>query len=778
MPERWQREVEKLRGEEMPPGIRERAERGPQRELPHDGRQRLVAGLVAFAVFIAAGAFAWRAFDGDGAAEPAVDQRRAVVVELSADPFAATVRYGGTEQRGIQNGSSWETPDGINGSGGPYAIVFDSYLRVPAGAPITIRSDATELSVALEAHGGNMPGPARTVALNAGSGTLPTSFGQYAMQVTGHWDRGFATFAFGVQIVPPGDDEVVIALSGTKDGPTATVTSGGRTQEGALGSYDWCSTVEHSNVQEGAGEVASDAGVDGTDTCNGLDVFGLPRASGYLSVPGGASIVSAGDGLLTHLLIRTTAPHGDIGTIVSETDGTDARTPDAPGRYVVVVSGSWGDRGGGEFFFGIEVAPPADEIPEVLHLECTSQTASVDAAIVRARSDGVHIVVDASDEVRGVDIVTGPGAREFSGMGFFVDGRDAHVIPIEPGSWHVGCFGGGRSGVAPSDVGTDRAASFTVTDPDGFYAPVDLACEDFTTRLFPVTGTPSAGISDAYEPSSVTVEESAAAVPGILPTDVVRVAGYADGPGFKSGPLYSVLRDGRTVARLHVPVEVRSTWGVSVDACPGSGIGPDAPPGAAGPTPDTAVVRCLESRTELATPIVNTQADGLHIEVQNPYGSQALVIVGGWERDRIFTMPIADQAASIVVPVRPGHVQISCRSNAATENADPFEDRLSDGLQLQDRSGYFLPYAPSCDSSAEVPIVPPRVLDLPAGESYLRANLPGILRSDTVERAGYLGGRNDEGPWRIVRDGEIVAQVEFPSLEGITCRGAGINGRP
>ena len=68
MPERWQDELKKLRREEMPDGVRERAEAGPRRELPNDGRQRLVAGLVAFAVFIAAGAFAWRAFDGPGSA--------------------------------------------------------------------------------------------------------------------------------------------------------------------------------------------------------------------------------------------------------------------------------------------------------------------------------------------------------------------------------------------------------------------------------------------------------------------------------------------------------------------------------------------------------------------------------------------------------------------------------------------------------------------------------------------------------------------------------------
>ena len=777
MPERWQRELRKLRDEEMPDTVRERAERGPQRDLPHDGRQRLVAGLVAFAVFAAAGAFAWRAFDGAGTVgtepTPSPAPEPAVVTLMESNPEyphfpGAEMTYATDRVPGQFGAIEWGAAQ--------IDILTPRYRRplvLPAGTAVSIRGDAGSLDARLVK--GMKVGPSQPVPLSANELVLPATPGSYFLVVTGTWTKGTASFYF--PIVVRDTTQVDVTLTSRPDEPVATLSSGGLSQDGAIGSYDWCSTGAPSSEPDGTSGVASDAGADGNGPCGGLEIFGVPRVPGYLSAPGGASIVSAGDGLLTHLLIRTATPDGDIGRIVAETDGTDARTPDAPGRYVVVVSASWKDRGGAEFFFGIEVVPPAGEIPEVLYLECTSQTASVDASMVRARSDGVHIVVDASDEVRGVDIVTGPEVREFFGMGFLVDGHGTRGIPLEPGSWHVGCYGGGRSGVAPSDVGTERAASFTVVDPDGFYAPVDLACEEFTTRLFPVTGTPSAGVADAYEPSPVTVEESAAAVPGILPTDVVRVAGYADGPGFKLGPLYSVMRDGRTVARLHVPVEVGRTWGVSVDACPGSGIGPDAPPGAAGPTPDTAVVRCLESRTEVATPIVNTQADGLHIEVQNAGGSQALVVVGGWERDRIFTIPIADQMASIVVPVRPGHVQISCRSNAETEDADPFSDRLAGGLQLQDPAGHFLPYAPSCDSSEEVPIVPPKVFVIPSGEAFVRGNLSGVLRSDTVERAGYLEGRNDEGPWRIVRDGEVVAQVDFPSLEGIVCRDADINGR-
>ncbi len=766
MPERWQRELRKLRDEEMPDTLRELAERGPQRDLPHDGRQRLVAGLVAFAVFAAAGAFAWRAFDGEQTIQDSpVVMDDTIRVRLQVEEFDigtggastypdGTLSYAGVSLEGSSPSFSWES--GIFDTFGP---IFDDvvYLPVPVGTQVVIDSSAERTAVSVD-HVGQAGSfePIEGTRTTSSTTTLD-HLGRLALVVDGHWAEGDRSWYFPVEVMEP-DDVPAIGVIDVSQESLPQVSVAGVSGAGEL---------RPAEMRGGDVLVASEPPV-------AADPIRVPAAARLWIDAHDAerldySWVSRSGGSIEQLIPRRFA-YASVAVDLAEI---------RPGQHDLLIGGRWPD---GEVFgigFSVDVQPPNDRatVPDVLHLTCTPGTATLDQEVVRTQPDGVHITVDASDDVRGVDIVTGPDAREFSGMGFPVDGRDAHVIPLEPGSWHVGCYGGGRSGVAPSDVGTERAAAFTVVDPDGFYAPVDLACEDFTTRLFPVTGTPSAGVADAYEPSPVTVEESAAAVPGILPTDVVREAGYADGPGFKSGPLYSVLRDGRTVARLHVPVEVGATWGVSVEACPGSGIGPDAPPGAAGPTPDTAVVRCLESRTEVATPIVNTQPDGLHIEVQNPWGSQALVVVGGWERDRTFTIPIEDQMASIVVPVRPGHVQISCRSNAETENADPFSDRLAGGLQLQDPAGHFLPYAPSCDSSEEIPIVPPRDFVQPAGEAFVRGNLSGVLNSDTVERAGYLEGRNDEGPWRIVRDGEVVAQVEFPSLEGITCRGAGITGR-
>lgn len=631
MPERWQDELKKLRREQMPDGLRERAEAGPRRELPNDGRQRLVAGVVAFAVFIAAGAFAWRAF-GDGST----------------------------------------------------------------------------------------------------TGTEPTR--------------------------PPGVATIILDLESNDGNPTATLSSGDASQNGIREGYSWC-------------------GSDGQCVSGVADFQTYPPVSEYLSVPAGALVEMTGDGVLEE--IQTTLSNGDRAPadVRSTVDALGA--PTVPGRYVWVVDATWSD-GSANYYFGIEIAPPAPQTADVLHLTCTPQSATLDSGVVRAQSDGVHIAVDASGTVTGADIVTGATPTDFFGVGVDAQEDGSRGIAIEPGGWSVGCYGGVHGGVVPSDIGTPRVASFTVVDPDGVYTPVDLACAEPTTRLFPVTGgTPSSGVDGTYEPSAQTVRESVAGVPGIFPTDTVSGAGYADGPGFKSGPLYTVLRDGQAVARLHIPVEVSGSWSVSVDACPGTGIGPDAPPGAAGPTPDTAVLRCVGSRTEVATPIVNAQPDGLHVEVESTGGTRAVTVASGWNRDRTFTVPIVDGGVptSIVVTARPGNVQISCRSNGDTEpGGDPFADRLSDGLQLQDPAGYFLAYAPTCDSSEEVPFATAGAGVLPSDDAIVRARVPGILDSDVVERAGYLEGSGDEGLWRVVRGGEVIAQILYPAEKGIACRGSGIGG--
>ena len=317
MPERWEDELKKLRREEMPDGVRERAEGGPRRELPNDGRQRLVAGLVAFAVFIAAGAFAWRAFDraGTGGSEP-----------------------------------------------------------TPSPSPVTA------------------------------PGTL------------------------------------VLDLSSLDNAPSFSISFEGLVQEGIRQAYNWC---------------GSDSGcVSGTG-----DFAYYPPVTEYLPVSDGSTLQVTGDA-------------ESFEVEVSDADGTpirDAAVADgalvahSPGRYVWNVKGTW-SQGDGNAFFGLEVLPPVDQIPDVLHVTCTPNRATADGTVVRAQADGVHIAIDASADVTGADIVRGASPDEFVGIGADAPQDGSHAIGIDPGGWGIGCYEGSRGSVSPYDIHTERVAGFTVVD--------------------------------------------------------------------------------------------------------------------------------------------------------------------------------------------------------------------------------------------------------------------------------------------------------------------------
>jgi hypothetical protein len=70
----------------------------------------------------------------------------------------------------------------------------------------------------------------------------------------------------------------------------------------------------------------------------------------------------------------------------------------------------------------------------------------------------------------------------------------------------------------------------------------------------------------------------------------------------------------------------------------------------------------------------------------------------------------------------------------------------------------------------------PRIL--PGGSAYIVGNLPGFERGDVVEQMTRDRGGESEwsGVWQVVRDGAVVASVDFPDLSGTACSGSGIAG--
>ena len=60
---------------------------------------------------------------------------------------------------------------------------------------------------------------------------------------------------------------------------------------------------------------------------------------------------------------------------------------------------------------------------------------------------------------------------------------------------------------------------------------------------------------------------------------------------------------------------------------------------------------------------------------------------------------------------------------------------------------------------------------LPAGEAFVRANVPGIRSTDELVPPVEGGGDDGlHGVWKVMREGKAVASINYPAVDGITCR--------
>ena len=66
------------------------------------------------------------------------------------------------------------------------------------------------------------------------------------------------------------------------------------------------------------------------------------------------------------------------------------------------------------------------------------------------------------------------------------------------------------------------------------------------------------------------------------------------------------------------------------------------------------------------------------------------------------------------------------------------------------------------------------VINQPAGDSYVRVNITGILQTDVLQHTEIFG--STQGYWTVTRDGNVVAVIADPELEGFACRGSAVGG--
>ncbi len=65
----------------------------------------------------------------------------------------------------------------------------------------------------------------------------------------------------------------------------------------------------------------------------------------------------------------------------------------------------------------------------------------------------------------------------------------------------------------------------------------------------------------------------------------------------------------------------------------------------------------------------------------------------------------------------------------------------------------------------------------PAPPAYITVNVAGFLNSDELTQIRFDNSAfPGAGLWQASRDGDVIAVIAVPSLEGIACRGSGIGG--
>jgi hypothetical protein len=86
---------------------------------------------------------------------------------------------------------------------------------------------------------------------------------------------------------------------------------------------------------------------------------------------------------------------------------------------------------------------------------------------------------------------------------------------------------------------------------------------------------------------------------------------------------------------------------------------------------------------------------------------------------------------------------------------------------------------PDCPPEDRIPFSTPDGPRIqPGGSAYIRGNMAGFLQTDVIEQMTREPGGTTEwdGVWQVVREGSVIAAVEFDALSGVACRGSGVAG--
>lgn len=514
MPERWERELKKWGGVHAPPGMRARVEEGPTGDgaPPIPGRgQRVLAGVVAFAVF---GAAAWIATGGFGSDRPPPLGTPDVAVlrlEAGANDPDASLTFDGAVAGASVDSYCWNQANGasqcvdIEASG---TFSDEAFLPVPRGTEFAVENPQDgEYATSLA------PGDDPTLE------SLPTALedlstleaGRYVLTVAVTWEGrgGTIRFHFALEITaaapsPPADAGVLLAtLDAPADGspPGMTLTYEGRQQE-YFGGGRWL----------------------------GEDVLIRSILMSFEPhLPPGTAFRVAGDASEVHATTTAAYPDGrwEADASVIDLASGQARLPADPGTYRLEVTGRW-PQGRIGFSVVVTVGDPSESQPSPLP---DVEIGVVPDLVGVGEGDATKLLARAGfDAVVTYEPVAGVAA------GFVVSSDPEAGTLLDPGSV-----------VALRVSGTDVPL-------DGYLAFLACSSEDMM---------PFAHEGDGYLLPAPPFYIIANLV-GFQPDDeLTRIRSDEGEPG---AGIWEVRRGGDVIAVIHAP----SLDGI---ACRGSGIG-------------------------------------------------------------------------------------------------------------------------------------------------------------------------------------------------------------
>lgn len=180
--------------------------------------------------------------------------------------------------------------------------------------------------------------------------------------------------------------------------------------------------------------------------------------------------------------------------------------------------------------------------------------------------------------------------------------------------------------------------------------------------------------------------------------------------------------------------------------------GPEPAPARRAET-DVAKVRCrTDGSTQVLTPTVQAQRDGVHIDVRIPPGTDlAFVVRGSGGRNA--------EDGPFVFPVPPGRMEVACLD----DEQDAGADSLYHPMTVVDDLGVYVQTALGCEYEGVVVTHAGSTLGTDPVEAA-RGFLTGLRDSDELRRVGYVG-RRSEASVAVFREGAPVAILELEAVD-------------